>query len=123
MSAKPQQVKKASKTQGNIKAVEEAPKHPALDVTATGNKSETSHTASRTTANNSVGVMKTSNPPAPRKKQLPKAPAKPDSIAIKSTNSSLSGDKDQKEREDMLASPVKGSDMQTASMVSPDNIL
>jgi hypothetical protein len=43
---------------------------------------------------------------------------KPDSIAIRTANGSLSGDEDQKEREEMLASPVKGSDAQAASTVS-----
>ena len=67
------------------------------------NKSETF----RTTASNSVSasVVKASKPPAPKKKVLPKA--KLDSITIKT---GLSGDEDEKEQEDMLASPVKGLD-------------
>ena len=107
-SAKSQQDKKASKTQGNYipQAAEdsEAPKYSAHTTT---NKSETS----RTTASNPVSVAK-----VPKNKSLPKV--KPDSISIKTANSSLSGDEDQKEREEMLASPVKGSDAQTASTVS-----
>ena len=78
------------------------------------NKSETFWT----TASNSVSVVKASKPPAPKKKVLPKA--KLDSIAIKT---SLSGDEDEKEWEDMLASPVKGSDAQTVSTVSQVTIL
>ena len=117
-SAKPQQVKKASKTQGNKipQADEEAPRHPAPNVCTMANKSETS----RTTANNPVSVVKESKPfsSMPKKKSLSKL--KPDSITIKTTKRSLSGDdsQDQKEREEMLASPVKGSDAQTASKVS-----
>ena len=78
-----------------------------------------------TTVNNPVSIVKASNPPAPKKKSLPIKSAKPDSIVIKTANlnSSLSGDEDQKEREEMLASPVKGSDAQTASTVSPNNAL
>ena len=117
-SAKPQQVKKASKTQGNKipQADEEAPRHPAPNVCTMANKSETS----RTTANNPVSVAKESKPfsSVPKKKSLSKL--KPDSITIKTAKRSLSGDdsQDQKEREEMLASPVKGSDAQTASKVS-----
>lgn len=121
-SAKPQQVKKASKTQGhNIPpAVEEAqtPGRSAPNVRTTttaravANKSETS----RTTAINRVSITKASNPPVPKKKSHPKL--KPDSISIKTANGGLSGDEDQREREEMLASPVKGLVAQTASKVS-----
>ena len=80
---------------------------------------------SRTTVNNPVSIVKASNPPVPKKKSLPKKSAKPDSIIIKTANLngslSKSGDEDQKECEEMLASPVKGSDAQTASTVSPNN--
>ena len=107
-SAKSQQDKKASKTQGNYipQAAEdsEAPKYSAHTTT---NKSKTS----LTTASNPVSVTK-----APKNKSLLKV--KPDSISIKTANGSLSGDEDQKERKEMLASPVKGSDAQTASTVS-----
>jgi hypothetical protein len=111
-SAKPQQVKKGSKTQGNNipQAAEEAPTRPT-----TVKKSETSRT---TADNHPVGIAKASNPPASKKEALPKPPVKPDSISIKTVNGNLSGDEDQKEREEMLASPVKGSDAQTASTVS-----
>ena len=118
-SAKPQQVRKASKTQGNnipwAADSEEAPtgRRPAPNnVPMAANTGETS----RTTASNPVSVAKASRPPAPKKKSFPKP--KPDSIVIKSANGSLSGDEDQKEREEMLASPVKGSDARTASSVS-----
>ena len=67
--------------------------------------------------------MKASNPPAPKRKSLPKVPAKPNSIVIMTANGGHSGDEDQKEREEMLASPVKGSDAQTASTVSPITLL
>jgi hypothetical protein len=43
---------------------------------------------------------------------------KPDSITFRTANGSLSGDEDQKECEEMLASPVKGLDAQAASTVS-----
>ena len=103
-------------TQGNDtpQAAEEAPRHPTPNVHTTANNSETS----RTTANNRVSIVKASKPPRaePKKKSLPKS--KPDSITIKTTNGSLSGDEDQKEREEMLASPVKGLDVETASTVS-----
>jgi hypothetical protein len=110
-SAKPQQVKRASKTQGNDipQAAEEAPRRPVPNVPKSEN--------SRTTANNPVSIAKASKPPAPKKKSSPKL--KPDSIAITTANGSISGDdEDQKEREEMLASPVKGSDARTASTVS-----
>ena len=107
-SAKSQQDKKASKTQGNhIPQAAEDSEAPKYSAHTTTNKSETS----RTTASNPVSVAK-----APKNKSLPKV--KPDSISIKTANGSLSGDEDQKEREEMLASPVKGSDAQTASTVS-----
>jgi hypothetical protein len=111
---KPRPTKKASKTQGNSipQAAEEAPRHGPAPTTA--NKSETS----RTTANNAVTVEKASKPPAPKKLKKPVSKMKPDSIAIRTANGSLSGDEDQKEREEMLASPVKGSDAQAASTVS-----
>ena len=48
---------------------------------------------------------------------MPKKSAKPDSIIIKAVNGSISEDEDQREREEMLASPVKGSDAQAASVV------
>ena len=76
------------------------------------NKSETSSLSS-TTADNSVSVAKASKPPVSKKK-LPK----PDSITLKTANGNLSGDEDKKEREELLASPVKGSDAQAASSVS-----
>jgi hypothetical protein len=115
-SAKPQQVKKASKTQGNNipQAAEGRPAPNNVDTTA--KKSDTSK--SRTTADNPVGIAKASKPPASKKKALPKQLVKPDSISIKTIDGNLSGDEDQKEREEMLASPVKGSDAQTASTVS-----
>ena len=105
---------KASKTQGNSipEAAEEAPCQGPAPMMA--NKSETS----RTTANNAVTVEKASKPPAPKNSKKPVPKMKPDSIAIRTANGSLSGDEDQKEREEMLASPVKGSDAQAASTVS-----
>jgi hypothetical protein len=108
-SVKPQQVTKASRTQSNNLP------QAAPNVTTTANKPETS----RTTANNSVSVAKASKPPAPKKnlKSIP-SKLKPDSVAITTDNGSHSGDEDQKEREEMLASPVKGSDAQSASTVS-----
>ena len=111
---KPRPIKKASKTQGNSisQAAEEAPRHGPAPTTA--NKSETS----RTTANNAVTVEKASKPPASKILKKSVSRMKPDSIAIRTANGSLSGDEDQKEREEMLASPVKGSDAQAASTVS-----
>ena len=69
-SSKPQQVKKASKTQGNNipQATEEAPRHLASNVPTMADKSKTS----RTTANNQVSVTKASNTPALKKKSSPK---------------------------------------------------
>ena len=116
---KPRPIKKASKTQGNTgipspQAAEEAPRHGPAPTTA--NKSETS----RTTANNAVTVEKTFKPPAPKNVKKSVSKMKPDSIASKTANSNLSGDQDEdrKEREEMLASPVKGSDAQAAGTVS-----
>jgi hypothetical protein len=110
---KPRPTKKASKTQGNnipqaADGAEEAPRHGPAPTTM-ANKSETS----RTTANNAVTVEM-----APKNLKKPVSKMKPDSIAIRTANGSLSGDEDQKEREEMLASPVKGSDAQAASTVS-----
>lgn len=112
-SANPRKVKKAPKTQGNnFPQAAEAPEHPTPNVQTIANKSETS-SLSRTTADNSVSVAKASKPPVSKKK-LPK----PDSITLKTANGNLSGDEDKKEREELLASPVKGSDAQAASSVS-----
>lgn len=112
-SANPRKVKKAPKTQGNnFPQAAEAPEHPTPNVQTIANKSETS-SSSRTTADNSVSVAKASKPPV-SKGELPK----PDSITLKTANGNLSGDEDKKEREELLASPVKGSDAQAASSVS-----
>jgi hypothetical protein len=114
---KPRPLKKASKTQGNSDSIPQAAEEaqaPHRSPPTTANKSETS----RTTANNPVTVEKASKPPAPKNLKKTVSKMKPDSIAIKTANGSLSGDEDQKEREEMLASPVKGSDAQAASTVS-----
>ena len=112
-SSKAQEVKKTTKTQGNNipQATAEVSStgirlRPAPNMTMTANKSETSHS----TANNSVSIMMASKSPVPKLKL--------DFISIKTADGSLSGDEDQREHEEMLASPVKGSDAQTASMVS-----
>lgn len=115
-SSKVQEVKKTAKTQGNNvpQATAEVSStgirlRPAPNVTTTANESETSR---RSTANNSVSIAMASKSPVPK--------LKPDFISIKTADGDLSasGDEDQREREEMLASPVKGSDAQTASMVS-----
>ena len=116
-SSKVQEVKKTAKTQGNNipQATAEVSStgirlRPAPNVTTTANESETS---CRSTANNSVSIAMASKSPVPK--------LKPDFISIKTADGDLSGDdhdEDQRECEEMLASPVKGSDAQTASMVS-----